>query len=86
MRKYLIISALASLGIFLQAGSANDQHLCSFKYKVDDGKWIYDNDSGTTRSLARGYVDSFLEKKEAEAIKSGKSFESSQLFCSRQSR
>lgn len=81
MRKYLILSALASLGVFLQAGSANDHYQCTFKYKVGDNNWVQDSGSGTTRSLAKGSIDSFLENKEAEANRSGQDFQSAQLFC-----
>ena len=81
MRKYLILSALASLGIFLQAGSANDQYECSYKYKVGNNDWVNETDSGTTRSLARDSVATFLDNKEAEANRSGKDFQSAQLFC-----
>ncbi len=81
MRKYLILSALASLGVFLQAGSANDQYECDYKYKVGNGNWIHETNSGTTRSLAKDSVATFLDNKEAEANRAGKNFESAQLFC-----
>lgn len=81
MRKYLILSALASLGVFLQAGSANDQYECSYKYKVGDNNWVHSTDSATTRSLAKDSIGTFLDNKEAEANRAGQSFESAQLFC-----
>ncbi|MGB3514700.1 MAG: hypothetical protein WBA93_36920 [Microcoleaceae cyanobacterium] len=81
MRKYLILSALASLGVFLQAGSANDQYECSYKYKVGNNDWVQDTNSATTRSLAKNSIGNFLDNKEAEANRSGKSFDSAQLFC-----
>ena len=81
MKRYFILSALASLGIFLQAGSANDQYRCDFKYKVGNNDWVHDSASATTRSLAKGSVSSFLENKEAQANRSGKDFESAKLFC-----
>ncbi|MEM1168029.1 MAG: hypothetical protein AAGJ08_02785 [Cyanobacteria bacterium P01_H01_bin.35] len=81
MKRYLILSALASLGIFLQAGSANDQYKCDFRYKVGDNNWVHDSTSATTRSLAKSSVSSLLENKEAQANRSGKDFESAKLFC-----
>ncbi|NEP05918.1 MULTISPECIES: hypothetical protein [Okeania] len=81
MKRYLILSALASLGIFLQAGSANDQYRCNFRYKVGANDWVNDSASATTRSLAKGSVASVLESKEAKANREGKSFDSTNLFC-----
>ncbi|MGD1711832.1 hypothetical protein [Hydrocoleum sp. CS-953] len=81
MKRYFTLSVLASLGIFLQAGSANDQYTCDFRYKVGNQGWVEDSASGTTRSLAKGSVASFLENKEAQANRSGKDFDSAQLFC-----
>lgn len=81
MKKYLILSVLASLGVFLQAGSANDQYECNYKYKVGDNNWVHSQDSGTTRSLAKGSISSFLENKKAEANRSGQDFQAAQLFC-----
>ena len=81
MKRYLILSALASLGIFLQAGSANDQYRCDFRYKVGNNDWVQDSTSGTTRSLAKSSVSNFLESKGSQADRNGKDFESTQLFC-----
>lgn len=81
MKRYLILSALASLGIFLQAGSANDQYECDFRYKVGANDWVNESASATTRSLAKSSVASILESKEARANREGKSFDSSSLFC-----
>ncbi|MGD1805883.1 hypothetical protein ACP6PL_10665 [Dapis sp. BLCC M126] len=81
MKRYLSLSILASIGIFLQAGSANDQYRCDFRYKVGNNDWVQDSASGTTRSLAKTSIDSFLENKAAQANRSGKDFESAQLFC-----
>ena len=81
MKSYFILSALACLGIFLQAGSANDQYNCDFKYKIGNNDWVQDSASGTTRSLDKVSVAAFLENKESQANSSGQDFESAQLFC-----
>lgn len=81
MKRYLILSALASLGIFLQAGSANDQYRCDFRYKVGNNDWVQDSTSGTTRSLAKTSVSNFLTTKASQADRNGEDFESTRLFC-----
>ena len=81
MKNYFILSSLAFLGIFLQAGSANDQYRCDFKYKVGNNDWVRDSTSATTRPLAKSSVASLLANKKDQANSSGKDFESAQLFC-----